>query len=60
MRVLIVGDVSRCIEAGVLRGDATDIAHVLVALTQGLAAAESSRRLGSSDESIDRRWEAGR
>ena len=59
VRVLIVGHVSRCIEAGVLRGDATDIAHVLVALTQGLAAAESSRRLGSSDESIDRRWKLG-
>jgi AcrR family transcriptional regulator len=59
VRVLIIDRVSRCIEAGVLRGEATDIAHVLVALTQGLAAAESTRRLGSSDESIDRRWKLG-
>jgi hypothetical protein len=31
-----------------LTGDATDIAHVLVALTQGLAAAETTSRLGTS------------
>ncbi|MHB8243627.1 MAG: TetR/AcrR family transcriptional regulator [Solirubrobacteraceae bacterium] len=59
VRVLVVERVSRCIEAGVLSGDATDIAHVLVALTQGLAAAEQARRLGSSAESIDRRWRLG-
>jgi AcrR family transcriptional regulator len=56
VRVLIVDRVARCVEAGMLRGDATDIAHVLVALTQGLAAAENAGRLGGTEESIERRW----
>jgi AcrR family transcriptional regulator len=56
VRVLIVKRVRRCIEAGVLTGDATDLAHVLTALLQGLAAAENARRLGRSRGSIDRRW----
>jgi AcrR family transcriptional regulator len=56
VRVFILERVNRCIEAGVLRGDATDIAHVLVALVQGLAGAENAGRLGTSDESVDRRW----
>src|ERR1019366_3079154 len=37
-------------------GEKTDIPHVLVSLLQGLAAAENARRLGTSHESIDRRW----
>lgn len=57
VRTLIVGSVQRCIDAGAMAGDATDIAHGLVALIQGLAEAEISRRLGSRPESIDRRWE---
>jgi len=56
VRTLIVQQVRRCIDAGVLHGDETDIANVLVALAQGLAAAESTRRLGSSRASVDRRW----
>lgn len=56
VRSLIVGRVRRCIDAGLLHGDEIDIAHVLVALTQGLAMAESSRRLGTTRESIERRW----
>ncbi len=56
VRSLIVERVRRCIDAGLLHGDETDIAHVLVALTQGLAMAESSRRLGTTRESIERRW----
>jgi len=56
VRIFIVERVSRCIDAGVLEGDATDIAHVLVSLVQGLAAAENAGRLGTSAESIDRRW----
>ena len=59
VRELIVARVQRCIDAGVLAGDATDIAHVLVALTQGLAAAELSARLGTSQASVDRRWMLG-
>jgi hypothetical protein len=54
--VFIVERVRRCIDAGVLLGEETDVAHVLVALTQGLAAAENARRLGGSAESVDRRW----
>jgi AcrR family transcriptional regulator len=59
VRTLIVQHVRRCIDAGVLRGDETDIAHVLVALAQGLAAAENARRLGTSRASVDRRWALG-
>jgi len=57
VRILIVSRVQRCIDAGEIDGDATDLAHGLVALIQGLAEAEISRRLGTSRESVDRRWE---
>lgn len=57
VRTLIVARVRRCVEAGVIAGDATDVAHVLVALVQGLAAAENARRLGTSPAAVDRRWE---
>jgi AcrR family transcriptional regulator len=56
VRVLIVGRVRRCIDAGRLRGDETDVAHVLVALMQGMSFAEAAGRLGTSTESIERRW----
>lgn len=56
VRIFIVERVRRCIDAGLLQGDDTDIAHALVALTQGLAAAENARRLGRTQASIDRRW----
>jgi len=59
VRELIVAHVQRCIDAGGLAGDSTDIAHVLVSLTQGLAAAEVASRLGSSRASVDRRWALG-
>jgi AcrR family transcriptional regulator len=56
VRILIVGRVRRCIDAGRLRGDETDVAHVLVALLQGMAFAEAAGRLGTSTESVERRW----
>jgi AcrR family transcriptional regulator len=56
VRTLIIERVRRAIEAGFVHGDATDVAHVLVALAQGLVAAETSERLGSAPASIDRRW----
>jgi AcrR family transcriptional regulator len=59
VRVLIVGRVRRCIESGRLRGDETDVAHVLVALMQGMAFAEAAGRLGTSTESVERRWRLG-
>jgi hypothetical protein len=55
VREFIVGWVRRCIEAGLLAGDATDIAHLLVALAQGLSA-KVAGWLGTSDASVDRRW----
>jgi AcrR family transcriptional regulator len=56
VRILIVGRVRRCIDAGRLRGDETDVAHVFVALIQGMAFAETAGRLGISTESVERRW----
>ena len=56
VRIFIVEHVARCIDAGQLRGEATDVAHVLVALVQGLAAAEKASRLGTTPESVDRRF----
>ena len=57
VRLFIVGHVRRAIEAGALSGDETDVAHVIVSLVQGLAAAENARRLGTSQQSINRRWD---
>lgn len=56
VRRIVLQRVRRCVDAGVLQGDATDIAHVLVALTQGMAAAENARRLGRTRASVERRW----
>ena len=56
VRLFIVGRVRRCIDAGVLTGDPTDIAHVVVALTQGLVATEIAGWLGTSAASVERRW----
>jgi AcrR family transcriptional regulator len=56
LREFIVSHVQRCIDAGLLRGDAVDISHVLLALAQGLAAQETAGWLGRSDASRDRRW----
>lgn len=56
VRRFIVERVCRAIDAGLLCGDETDLAHVLVALVQGLVAAESTERLGGTRRSIDRRW----
>jgi AcrR family transcriptional regulator len=56
VRLLIVERVRRCVEAGVLRGEETDLAHVIVALVQGLVLAENARRLGTSAKSVERRW----
>jgi AcrR family transcriptional regulator len=56
VRSFVVARVRRCIDAGLIEGDATDIAHVLVSLTQGLAATEIAGWLGTSQASVDRRW----
>jgi len=57
VRGSVVASVRRCIDAGVLVGAETDIAHVLVALAQGLAAQETAGWLGTSKASMDRRWD---
>jgi AcrR family transcriptional regulator len=57
VREYIIGRVSRCVTAGQLAGDETDIAHVLLALAQGLALQEMAGWLGSSRASVDRRWQ---
>ncbi|MCU1393447.1 MAG: hypothetical protein JWM34_1875 [Ilumatobacteraceae bacterium] len=55
-RAFIVSRVRRCIDAGVIAGDPVDIAHVLLAVAQGLAAQERAGWLGTSKSSIERRW----
>ena len=56
VRELIVRRVRRCIDEGIFVGDETDIAHVLLALAQGLAAQETAGWLGSSRASVEHRW----
>jgi AcrR family transcriptional regulator len=56
-REFIVGSVRRCIDAGIIDGDQTDIAHALLALAQGLATQEAAGWLGSSRASVNRRWD---
>jgi len=53
----VVERVRRAVEAGVLQGDPVDVAHVMVALAQGLLAAEAGGRLGHARGAVDRRWE---
>jgi AcrR family transcriptional regulator len=57
VRQFIVARVRRCLEAGLWSGNDVDIAHVIVALTRGLAATEAAGWLGSSTASIERRWQ---
>lgn len=55
-REAVVRRSRRCIEAGLLDGDPTDISHVLLAVAQGLATQESAGWLGTTRASIERRW----
>jgi AcrR family transcriptional regulator len=55
-REFIVHRVRRCTDAGIIEGDAVDIAHGLLALAQGLAMQEAAGWLGSSKTSVNRRW----
>jgi AcrR family transcriptional regulator len=55
-RTTFVAAVSRCVEAGALDGDPADIAHVLLALAQGLAMQEAGGWLGTTQASVSRRW----
>jgi AcrR family transcriptional regulator len=55
-RAFLVARVQRCIDAGLMAGDAVDLAHVVLAVAQGLAAQERAGWLGTSTGSINRRW----
>jgi AcrR family transcriptional regulator len=57
VRKLFVQHVRNAVDAGALSGDPADLALVFFTLIEGLAAAENARRLGSSQQSADRRWE---
>jgi AcrR family transcriptional regulator len=55
-REFVIRRVRRCLDSEVMSGDATDIAHVLLAACQGLAIQETAGWLGRSQKSRDRRW----
>ena len=57
-RLILPTKISRT-DAGLLTGDPVDIAHVLLALAQGLAVQEGGRWLGKSKVSVSRRREVG-
>lgn len=59
VRTVFVTRIQRCVESGALRGDPADIAHVLLALAQGLAVQEAARTLGTSTAAVERRWRMG-
>ena len=52
----VVDQARQGVEAGVLAGDPLDIAHVVVALAQGLATQEAAGWLGSTPAAVERRW----
>jgi AcrR family transcriptional regulator len=59
VRDILIRKVARCIDERELVGNPVDIAHVLLALAQGLAVQEGGGWLGFSPESVDRRWDVG-
>jgi AcrR family transcriptional regulator len=59
VREIFIGRIKRCTDAGLFTGDPVDIAHVLLALAQGLAVQEGGRWLGKSKASVNRRWKVG-
>jgi AcrR family transcriptional regulator len=56
VREFIVARVRRCTDQGVISGDPADIAHILLAVAQGLMLQETAGWLGTSSASVDRRW----
>lgn len=59
VREAFTGPIQRCVDAGLLAGDVADIAHVLLALAQGLAVQELGRWLGPSGRSVEQPWALG-
>jgi AcrR family transcriptional regulator len=58
-RSAVLDCVGRCIDGGEVAGDREDVAHVLLALAQGLAAQEAAGWLGSGAAARERRWRLG-
>lgn len=56
-RRFLVDRVRRCVDAGELAGDPTDIAHVLLGVAVGLAIQENAGWLGRTAQARDRRWQ---
>ncbi|MGY4768368.1 TetR/AcrR family transcriptional regulator [Kribbella sp. CWNU-51] len=59
VRRIFVQHVRDAVDAELLTGDPTDIALVFFTFVEGLAAAENAHRLGTSKQSINRRWRLG-
>lgn len=59
VRENVIDRIRRCVDEGLLAGDPTDIAHVLLALAQGLAIQEAGGWLGKSEAAVNRRWTVG-
>lgn len=59
VRDIFLSRIQRCLDDGVLAGDAVDIAHVLLALAKGLAVQEAGCWLGTTPRSVERRWRLG-
>jgi len=57
VRGFVIARLQRCVEAGLLTGDANDLAHVVLATLLGLARQEAAGWLGRSEASRDRRWQ---
>jgi AcrR family transcriptional regulator len=58
-RRAVVERIRCCVDAGKLHGDPVDIAHAVLGLAIGLATQEVGGWLGSTDETVDRRWASG-
>jgi len=56
VREFIVARVRRCVDAGIISGNPADIAHILLAIAQGLIMQETAGWLGTSSASMNRRW----
>lgn len=56
VREQVTARLQACIEAGLLQGRASDLAHVTLALAQGLARQETAGWLGRSARAAKRRW----